>query len=799
MSTPQRAALVDGYGGSHTIDLNQMFGTHQVSEIYDTNPILTPSSFMLSATQPFTGYQHSLLQATTLDTAMVINATELDAVQVPYILYGKGLNYKVALYADSAGNPTGLPLASAFIPKEHLRAASVSALSIPSTTPNLERTMWSDWQFIPTPSLINQGSGTSGMWITPNSIVTTQAQSSASNNPIWYLARAGTSVGSAWQQGPSVPAPTTGVQTLYIPAPPGTSGNGWIVAAEGYTSSPPGPTAFNFAPVNSDGSIGGWQSGVNPPGPNGGGGGSIILGSLMYYSGYVYLFGGHDGTTNQTIIYSCPWNNGQMGAWTNVGSVPSPSIVRVAQVNGYVVMMPYSVNGTVVFAGLAYIAKLTTTGGIGAWTKLPAALPASVLTTIGVGNGVMFINQSTQANALDVTPLGEVSAWSPLLSSAPSFGPLGGASTDGLAFIMGTSSNAFYFSQPYKASVITIPLRATGLTSGNTYHVVWEPTERPGARNLAPPNNLNVGTPNPDGIGLAVGATTMANYSSRVGYYRLSNFDWAGGVLTPALVSLFGAGVGARPVCITEDAAVDQTPYYASIVYDTFGKPVVVNEVTMPRLNLLDANSASFGETVPGSTVQYNSNSNITLALHSQAAGIINYQDNPLIDQGIQLWPMYSDFLQAGYVTATTTAAASTFMAGFFSLPLPVGAGAPTFTLSAYVQNNQGSSRNCQAFINYYDASTTLINQIVGPVVSIGSGNWRSISATGAPSTAAATQCAIILSFGASAIGENYNVDLVCLRVGTDPTYFHPGAGPGYTATTRTLTYDSNAVLTAIS
>ena len=111
MSTPTRASLVDGYGGDTPNDLNQLLGTHQDNAIYDTKPLLTPSNFMLSPTQPFTGYQHSLLQATALDTAMVINATELDAVQVPYTLYGQGLNYKVSLYADSAGNPTGLPLA----------------------------------------------------------------------------------------------------------------------------------------------------------------------------------------------------------------------------------------------------------------------------------------------------------------------------------------------------------------------------------------------------------------------------------------------------------------------------------------------------------------------------------------------------------------------------------------------------------------------------------------------------------------------------------------------------------------
>ncbi len=129
-------------------------------------------------------------------------------------------------------------------------------------------------------------------------------------------------------------------------------------------------TALNtvrYAPLNNDGSVGGWQIASNnmPAG--------LVMPSVVAYRGYLFVLGGFNGAA-QNNVYSAPFNSdGSVGNWTTSPNSLPENIYAAAssQYNGFVYMIGGVVNSSI--NDSTYYAQLT---GLPIPDPAPAAQPA---------------------------------------------------------------------------------------------------------------------------------------------------------------------------------------------------------------------------------------------------------------------------------------------------------------------------------------------------------------------------------------------------------------------------------------
>lgn len=114
-------------------------------------------------------------------------------------------------------------------------------------------------------------------------------------------------------------------------------------------------SVVQYAPLNSDGSVGTWTIASNNM-PNG-----LVLPSVVAYNGYLFVFGGFDGGPNDEV-YSAPFNSdGSVGTWTtSPNSLPTTRYgAATSTYNGFVyVVGGYSSNGNN-FVNTTHYAQLT--------------------------------------------------------------------------------------------------------------------------------------------------------------------------------------------------------------------------------------------------------------------------------------------------------------------------------------------------------------------------------------------------------------------------------------------------------
>ncbi|HEY4499733.1 MAG TPA: immunoglobulin-like domain-containing protein, partial [Candidatus Paceibacterota bacterium] len=216
---------------------------------------------------------------------------------------------------------------------------------------------------------------------------------------------------SAWSTGSSLPVAISGVGAIavngYLYALGGTQGGGtaeeevyytkihpdgslgtWrqttnmaaarirhsVVSANGYMYVIGGQNGANaqtgifYSKINSDGTLGPWQTNANSLSEGRREHGSIVA------NGYVYVFGGHNSGAYQTTV-----SYARLNADGSTGSISTTTALPVAQgrhgaivANGYV----YIIGGTTgTGQSTVYFAKLNANGTIGAWNTNINALP----------------------------------------------------------------------------------------------------------------------------------------------------------------------------------------------------------------------------------------------------------------------------------------------------------------------------------------------------------------------------------------------------------------------------------------
>jgi hypothetical protein len=204
--------------------------------------------------------------------------------------------------------------------------------------------------------------------------------------------------------------PTTVYQATSV------ASNGYVYVMGGVGSS----TVY-YAKLNSDGSVGTWNTASNALPGNRQQATSVVA------NGYVYVIGGSNGTIQSTVYYAKLNSDGSVGTWnTAANALPGArSVASSVTANGYVYVIGGS-SGTP--QSTVYYAKLNSDGSVGTWNTAANALPATrIFATSGISNGYVyeiggsnssFVPQSTVYYA-KLNSDGSVGSWSTASNALP--------------------------------------------------------------------------------------------------------------------------------------------------------------------------------------------------------------------------------------------------------------------------------------------------------------------------------------------------------------------------------------------
>ncbi|MHB8443125.1 MAG: hypothetical protein ACYDAS_02035 [Patescibacteria group bacterium] len=171
----------------------------------------------------------------------------------------------------------------------------------------------------------------------------------------------------------------------------------------------------DYASINSNGTLGAWTATTSLPE-------AIHQATSIVYNGYIYEIGGYNGVGNvSTVDYAAINSNGTLGSWTNTTSLPNGIIIATSvEYNGYL----YEIGGNEggVLATVDY-APILSSGGLGAWTTTTSLPQATEFATSVVYNGYIYEiggkNGSTSLSTIYYSPIlsnGTLGTWQQTVS-----------------------------------------------------------------------------------------------------------------------------------------------------------------------------------------------------------------------------------------------------------------------------------------------------------------------------------------------------------------------------------------------
>lgn len=183
-----------------------------------------------------------------------------------------------------------------------------------------------------------------------------------------------------------------------------TYSNGYVYVLGGTDSGGTSKKTVYYAKVNQDGSLGSWKCqgqnsvsgssdycGVSPTNSNTLPSGNIGN-AVVAYGGYLYMFGGYDGSYLNTAYSAKINSDGSTGAWTSRGTFSHSSYTAGATVyNGYVYLVGGMPNSGQLGTRYLQFAKLGANGTIGTWTSYDTALPSNLMAAaVTTSNGYLY-------------------------------------------------------------------------------------------------------------------------------------------------------------------------------------------------------------------------------------------------------------------------------------------------------------------------------------------------------------------------------------------------------------------------
>ena len=458
---------------------SQFLVAHAVTPVYEGDQLVAPGGQAAAGTgiawvnlgvsdvgQPF---------------AMPGGAAAVGRVTLPLSPSGAGADVTVSLCADSSGSP-GTVLASARVPASWLaQLAAPSGLGTggPLATAQSNAMMSGDgttaaWT---QPAVSLNGTGTYATPVTGGNYTIlaggydpAAAAAVAAVSTVAYL-------GGQVLSGP-VPQPPLPKAAFYGMA---AATADTVVFAGGTAAGAYLSAVWTASWDPSTGTVGAWTAQTALPAP-------VVSGAMAASGSTVYAVGGNStdsSTTSTATVWYASAVNGQVQSWAAGPALPQAlSSPYAAVVNGWLVVAG-GVNSSGTAQSAVYLSPIQANGSLGGWQDgpplpVPAYAFAPGWNLAVTGSAVVIVSGPTTGGALSsftqaltVTADGPAPAWqTPDCFSPGEFQAgcyPGGAPGTWQAFSLHLSS--YDSVELFPLPVISVPLPASGLTPGGTYHI----------------------------------------------------------------------------------------------------------------------------------------------------------------------------------------------------------------------------------------------------------------------------------------------------------------------------------------
>jgi hypothetical protein len=489
LPTPVARSPLNVYEGIAPDDLNQLLATHAPVVIYDNVTALIGAALTANTAPEFQYYQELVSpsgQPVSIDQPITMSGTILDRVELPLsVMSGVGQDVLVGLYADSAGVPTGLPLAQTYVPRELIPIAGTSLpghglIMSEAWTAQSSLTPPAPYDTYQVPGFVSDGV----VAIFVGGQIKTGGFTATTGTVIGLMSSANGSV-TQWAAGPAYPVALAEVGMAvdaqsYVYGAGGLTGAGAasnVVYSALYSSSPP--------------TIGAWQAQTVLPQTLTNNAMIVISsGTAAGSTPILYSVGGlHSGTPGTKVVYAAPITSpGLVGAWTTPAASQFPINIlqtTLVQINGYLVAIGGQTDNSLpTYTTNVWAAPINNDNTIGSWRPWPS-LPAAYAGQATVyGNTILFC-QENQAFSLDVSAAGQPDPiwqncsqqWTaisgsiqavPMMCMAGNY--LVNFSADPNALLAAPGSTPLNFT-----SMMSVPLHVTGLSNATKYHITMSP------------------------------------------------------------------------------------------------------------------------------------------------------------------------------------------------------------------------------------------------------------------------------------------------------------------------------------
>lgn len=463
--------------------VNQLLGAHAGTLLYDGTPVVISSG----GTQfQFTN------QRDTEDHAQpfTMSGTTIGRVLVPLNPVGNGADVLVSLWPDNGSglpNTVGDPIVATMLPAAYInQVAATTGLASGGPLATVQDNI-----------LYCSGSVGTFPWAGPAGDANGLPSNSAFTFNGNYCLFAGgfTNVAFAGVSTAYYASHNTLNQPILQPSlPQGSYYGAMCVTADNnsvvYAGGNSGSTVLSAVWVGgwdqSTGKIGAWSQGnALPAGRENGGLASAITSSGTVV---VYYLGGSDATpTAHNDVWFTTISNGQTQPWVATSPLPiSVAVMGVAAINGWLVVAGGNTNGTV--QSTTFFSKIQPDGTLSPWISGPTLpVPAAAYSSgwdcaFTDSSIVMFTGGTTgggATNAIQVLMVDPVTGpgtqWvSSLFSTAAVYQAGAFDQGNGVWDLVSPNifSSVFRVTTLTPAPLISVPMPATGLTNGATYHLL---------------------------------------------------------------------------------------------------------------------------------------------------------------------------------------------------------------------------------------------------------------------------------------------------------------------------------------
>ena len=504
---------------NHAAQVAQFLAAHGITCVYAGNRAWTVASTSSATVTPFFWVDPAniaggfgWLPDYDVDQPVILpgGVTAIGRVEVAVQAFGAGADLQVTLYPDSAGNPNlASPLASATIPAAHLLALSAAG-SLASAGPlatsrsnttlpgNTASAAWTQ------PAVSINGAGTfatpvtSGNWtLFLGGFDATAGAATAMVASVQYLG--GGAVSGA------IPQPALPQAAWYSAASATTDA---IVVAGGTNQASAHFASVWTAPWDpAAGTLGAWSAQQSLPAAS-------VNAAAAAWNDTIYIAGGStDGTNANAVatLWHATEQNGQVTAWSAGPPLPAPVIKPYLAVVGdwLIAAGGADTSGTALTA--TWYAAIGGDGTPGPWQPGPQ-LPAPAYAfapswnLIATDSAVIIISGTTTGGAssfctqvLAVSPDGPAPEWQLLDYTLGAYGTFPAAAYqsggDGEWEIFGFFPTGYTSATLLPVPFISVPLPASGLTPGNTYHIVFRQSGGDALNNYVQLGELTAATP----------------------------------------------------------------------------------------------------------------------------------------------------------------------------------------------------------------------------------------------------------------------------------------------------------------